>query len=158
MRSPSRTRSPAWTKGSDLHDRPVSARSRVGALIYARDMRERLKQVTAVTALVLVAGGSLVACSDKSDPKADGAETSGATLTQVNFFDELRKSLVEAGSSHVKMSVEAAGQVIKADGESSIGKTPADSAMALTMDAGQAGLGTAEMRLVYEIVYVNLGP
>ena len=29
-------------------------------------MRERLKQLTAVTALVLVAGVSLVACSDKN--------------------------------------------------------------------------------------------
>jgi hypothetical protein len=107
------------------------------------NMRERLKQLTAVTALVLVTGGSLVACSDENDPKADGAGgTAGGTLTEANFFDEVTEAQAKAGTSHVNMAVDAAGQALKLDGDVRIGDSAADTAMALTMDSGQAGMGS----------------
>ena len=118
-------------------------------------MRERLKQLTAVTTLVLVAGGSLVACSDKNDPKADSA---GDTLTQANFFDEVTQAQAKAGTSHIKMSTSVGGQDVTSEGDIRIGKTPADTAMAMTMETGQGGLGSIEMRFVDEIFYLNFGP
>ena len=121
------------------------------------DMRERLKQLTAVTALVLVAGGSLVACSDdKEPPKADGS--SAETLTEASFFDELTQAQTKAGTSHVSMSVKVAGQDVKAEGDLKVGRTAADTAMAMTMNAGQSGLGSIETRLVDEVFYLNFGP
>ena len=119
-------------------------------------MRERLKQLTAVTALVLVAGGSLVACSD--DKKADGGEASGDTLTKTTFFDEVTQAQVKAGTSHITMSVKAAGQNVKADGDLEIGESVADTAMAMTMDTGQSGLGSVETRVVDGVFYLNFGP
>jgi len=121
------------------------------------DMRERLKQLTAVTALVLVAGGSLVACSDENDPGADG-QKSGATLTKTTFFDEVTQAQVEARTSHISMSMKVAGQNVKADGDLEVGTSPADTAMAMTMNTGQSGLGSIETRLVDEVLYLNFGP
>ena len=119
-------------------------------------MRERLKQLTAVTALVLVAGGSLVACSDKGDSKADDVDgAAGGTLTQANFVDEVPQAMARAGTSHVKLSANVGGQDVTSDGDIRIGQTPAHTALATTM---QTGLGSIEMRLVDEIFYVNLGP
>lgn len=122
-------------------------------------MRDRLKQLTAVAALVLVAGGSLVACSDKSDPTADGVgKTAGGTLTKANFFEEVTQAQAKASTSHVAMSVKVAGQAVKADGDLKVGENAADTAMAMTMESGQAGLGSIEMRLVDEVFYLNFGP
>jgi hypothetical protein len=118
------------------------------------NMRERLKQLTAVTALILVAGGSLVACSDEP-PKADGSSTED--LTESTFFDELTQAQAKAGTSHVSMAVKVAGQDVKADGDLKVGSSPADTAMAMTMSTGQSGLGTIETRLVDEIFYLNFG-
>jgi hypothetical protein len=120
-------------------------------------MRERLKQLTAVTALVLVAGGSLVACSDDNNaPKAEGS--SAETLTKANFFDEVTQAQTKAGTSHISMSVKVAGQDVKADGDLKVGASPTDTAMAMTMSTGQSGLGSIETRLVDEVFYLNFGP
>ncbi len=121
-------------------------------------MRERLKQLTAVTTLVLVAGVSLVACSGK-DGAADGEGTSAGTdLTQATFFDKVLQAQSKAGSSHVVMDLQVGGQTIKADGDVEVGKTAADTAMAMTVKTGQAGAGAVEMRLVEEVFYLNFGP
>ncbi len=122
-------------------------------------MRERLKQLTAVSAIVLVASVSLVACSDKADPKADGVgESSGDTLTKDNFFDEVSAAQTKAGTTHIAMALEVAGQAIKADGDLSVGENATDTAMAMTMESGQAGLGSLEMRLIDQTFYLNFGP
>jgi hypothetical protein len=121
-------------------------------------MRDRLKQLTAVSVLLLVAGGSLVACGDK-DPKADGVgESAGGTLTQANFFEKITQAQAKAGSSHVAMKVDVAGQAVKADGDLKLGEAAPDTAMAMTMRTGQAGLGSLEMRLVDQVFYLNFGP
>jgi len=121
-------------------------------------MRGRLKQLTAVTTLVLVAGVSLVGCSGK-DGSADGEGASaGADLTQANFFDKVLQAQTKAGSSHMAMNMEVGGQTIKADGDIEVGKTTADTAMAMTMETGQAGMGALEMRLIDEVFYLNFGP
>lgn len=120
-------------------------------------MRERLKQLTAATALVLVAGASLVACSDGDSPsKADGSPAQ--TLTQANFFDEVTEAQTKASTSHISMSVKVAGQDVKADGDLKVGRSPADTAMVMTVATGQSGLGTIETRLVDEVFYLNFGP
>lgn len=116
-------------------------------------MRERLKHLTAVTALALVAGLSLVACTGDKD-----SEASGETLTKTNFFDEVLQAQAKAGTSHIAMNVEVGGQTIKADGDIKVGKTAADTAMAMTMETGQAGMGSLEMRLLEEVFYLNFGP
>ena len=116
-------------------------------------MRERLKHLTAVTALALVAGLSLVACTGDKD-----GESSGETLTKTNFFDEVLQAQAKAGTSHIAMNLEVGGQTIKADGDIQVGKTAADTAMAMTMETGQSGMGALEMRLVEEVFYLNFGP
>lgn len=121
-------------------------------------MRERLKQLAAATTLVLVAGGSLVACSDDGGSSADGVgESAGGTLTKANFFDEVTQAQAKASTSHVNMAVDVAGQALKLDGDVRIGDSAADTAMALSMDSGQAGMGSLEMRLVDEKFYINFG-
>ena len=121
-------------------------------------MRERLKQLTAVTVVVLVAGVSLVACSGK-DGSADGVgESAGTDLTKANFFDEVLQAQSKAGTSHMAMTMEVGGQSIKADGDIKVGEKAADTAMAMTMETGQSGMGALEMRLVEEVFYLNFGP
>jgi hypothetical protein len=131
-------------------------------------MLSRLKRWTAVTAVVVVTGVSLVACSsDKSDdpaPKSSGGDTSSVgssadtTLTKENVFAELTKAQTKAGTSHIDMNVEVAGQAIKAKGDVKMGSTAADTAMGMTMDTGQSGAGSLEMRLVDKVFYLNFGP
>jgi hypothetical protein len=122
-------------------------------------MRDRLKKLTAVTALLLVAGGSLVACGDKDDAKADGVgEAASGSLTKANFFGEVTQAQTKAGTSHVTMKVNVAGQKITSEGDLKVGETAADTAMAMTMQSGQAGLGSIEMRLVDQVFYLNFGP
>ena len=122
-------------------------------------MRERLKQLTAVSVLVLVAGVSLVACSDKNGSDGESAgQSSGDTLTQANFFERMTAAQKKAATTHLAMEMKAAGQSIKADGDMSVGVAAGDTAMAMKMDTGQAGLGSLEMRLVDEVFYLNFGP
>jgi hypothetical protein len=121
-------------------------------------MRERLKQLTAVSALVLVAGASLVACSDKNGSADGEGPSAGADLTQSTFFDKVLAAQAKAGSSHMAMNMQVGGQTIKADGDIEVGKTAADTAMAMTMETGQAGMGALEMRLIDEVFYLNFGP
>jgi hypothetical protein len=122
-------------------------------------MRERLRHWSVVSVLVLAVGGTLVACGDKDDSKAGGTGgTSGATLTKSTFVDELTQAQKKAGSSHVTMRFDVAGQKVKADGDLKVGDTASDTAMALTMNTGQAGMGSIEMRLVDSVFYLNFGP
>ncbi|TXL58022.1 hypothetical protein [Aeromicrobium terrae] len=128
-------------------------------------MRSRLKHWTAVTTVVLVASVSLAACGDKDDDGTKGSGDSSSvgssadtTLTKDNVFAELTKAQTKAGTSHIDMNVEVAGQAIKAKGDVKIGQSADDTAMGMTMDTGQAGAGTLEMRLVDKIFYLNFGP
>lgn len=122
-------------------------------------MRARLKQLTIATVMILTAGGALAGCSDDKDGSTDGVgESSGTTLTQSNFFDEVTQAQLEAGSSHVVMTVDVAGQELTADGDIRVGDTPADTAMTMTMNTGESGMGSLEMRLVDRVFYLNFGP
>lgn len=120
-------------------------------------MHARLKHLITATALVLVAGGSLSACSDDGSSGGVGEE-SGTTLTQSNFLDEITQAQTKAGSSHIQMAVDVAGQKLEAEGDIQVGDTAADAAMAMTMNTGQAGMGSLEMRLIDQVFYLNFGP
>jgi hypothetical protein len=121
-------------------------------------MRERLKQLTTVTVVMLVAGVSLVACSGQGGSADGDGASAGSDLTRTNFFDEVLQAQAKAGTSHMTMAMEVGGQTIKADGDIRVGDTAADTAMAMTMNTGQAGMGSLEMRLVEEVFYLNFGP
>jgi hypothetical protein len=125
-------------------------------------MSSRLRSWTAVTALVLVAGVSLSACGDKDDDKGSGdsssvGSSSGATLTKDNIFTELSKAQRKASTSHVDMNVEVGSQKIKAKGDVKVGSSADDTAMTMTMETGQSGVGSVEMRLVGKVFYLNFG-
>ncbi len=124
-------------------------------------MRERLKHWSAVSALVLATGASLVACSDDGGKNGDASgvgTASDTVLTQENFFEEVTKAQIKAGTSHVVMSLTSAGQEIKADGDVRLGDSVADTALVMRLDTGKQGLGSLEMRLVDRIFYLNFGP
>ena len=120
-------------------------------------MRDRLKQLSVALVLVLVAGGTLAACSDDKGDNGVG-ESSGDTLTKSNFFEEVIAAQSKAGTSHVDMSIDVAGQAVKAAGDMKVGDSAADTAMSMTMETGQSGMGSLEMRLVDEVFYLNFGP
>ena len=125
-------------------------------------MTTRPSKWSALVALLLAAGLVLSGCGGGDDPAAEGdkgavGEKADTELTKENFFTELTKAQQEAGTSHLTMDLGVAGQSISAEGDVAVGKTPADSAMQLTMDLGSQG-GQAEMRLVDKVFYLNFGP
>jgi hypothetical protein len=127
-------------------------------------MNRSLRSPIAVVALVVAAGFTLGACGDKAD-KGDSASSSsndaGTTktvaLTEDTFVDKITAATLKARTSHVEMAIDAGAQAITAKGDLEVGKTAADSAMAMTMDMGAGGMGTLEIRLVDEIFYMNFG-
>lgn len=124
---------------------------------YARAMTISRK-FRALAALVLAAGLTLSACGDdkdKADAPGDKAGSSTTTLTQANFTKTIAASQSKAKSAHVDMTIGVGGQTIKATGDIAVGKTIADSAMTMTMDMGASM--KADMRLVDEALYLNIG-
>jgi hypothetical protein len=123
-------------------------------------MNHRLRPAIAVLTLVL-AGALLSACGDKDDSKgSDSNPTSsstGSTLTRTTFFQALTDAQQKAGSAHAKMSIGAAGQTIKAEGDMKVGASFADNAVSMTMDMGQTGLDQLKMVLVDGKFYLNFG-
>ena len=125
-------------------------------------MNLRLRKSAATLALVLSAGFTLAACGG-DDAGAGGSgdtssvgEDAGTELTKENFFTEVTKAQQQAGTSHLEMAFGVGGQEVTASGDVSVGETPTDSAMSLTMDLG--GQGGIEMRLVDGVLYLNMGP
>ncbi|MCW2748540.1 MAG: hypothetical protein JWP10_1682 [Nocardioidaceae bacterium] len=100
----------------------------------------------------------LVGCGGK-DESASPSKSVGTTLTQANFVSKLSAAQQDAKTSHVSMAIGVAGQQIKAEGDLAVSDKPEETAMSLTMDIGEAGMGpgTYEIRLVDEIMYLNLG-
>lgn len=127
-----------------------------------------MRRRAASAALVLAAGLTLAACGgddDKSSgetkPDSSSSVTAGPSeaLSAETFLPTISAAQAKAGSSHVEMTVEAAGQQITAEGDSLVSDDPSDSAMAMTMDLGDAvpGMSAMEIRLVDQVFYINVG-
>ena len=122
-----------------------------------------MKVYKALVAVVLVL--ALAGCGGKSN--GDLAGNSGDTkdiavsptsLTKDNFAELVAAAQKKAKTSHVAMTIGSTGQEIKAEGDVVTGDTPAESAMAMTMDLGAAAGGQVmEMRLVKEVFYMRMG-
>ncbi len=115
------------------------------------------RKLTSVVATALIAGLSLSACGGSDGDKADSTSGDGggkATLTQANFARTLTDSQTNAKSTHIDMTIGVGGQSFKAQGDVAIGKSAADTAVGMTMDLGSV---KADMRLVDEVFYINVG-
>jgi hypothetical protein len=126
---------------------------------YARAMTISRK-LSSIAAVVLLAGLTLSACGDKDDSgdKSDAGSSGGGKtveLTQANFSQVLADSQAKAKSAHITMTLGMGGQTIKAQGDVEVGSTPADGAMAMTMDMGSSM--KLDMRLVDQVFYMNMG-
>ena len=120
------------------------------------------RKLSTIASVVLIAGLTLSACGGKDDSAGDKtggtqapAKADSLALTQANFTQVLSDSQVKAKSAHIDMEIGAAGQTIQARGDVSVGATPAETAMTMTMDMGSSM--SFEMRLVDQIMYMNLG-
>jgi hypothetical protein len=118
------------------------------------------RKLSSIAAVLLLAGMTLSACGDKDDPAADTssskpAAANGVTLTKANFTQVLADSQVKAKSAHVDMTIGVGGQSLKAQGDVAVGASPADGAMTMTMDMGSSM--RLEMRLVDQVLYMNMG-
>jgi hypothetical protein len=122
------------------------------------------RKFSSLVAVVLIAGLTLSACGDKDQDKGSAAgkdstsstpKPSGETLTQANFAQVLSDSQIKAKSSHVEMTIGAAGQTIKAKGDVALGATAADTALTMTMDMGSSM--SLDMRMVDQTFYMNMG-
>lgn len=105
-----------------------------------------------VLACLAVVGAALSGCS--------GGSGAGAALSQADFFSNVTESQADAESFHVSMTMDVAGETVKAEGDARMGKAPADMAMSLVMDMSAMGPGAPdefEMRWVDEVLYMNLG-
>jgi hypothetical protein len=125
-------------------------------------MRARLKHWGAASVLVLATSASLVACGgDEGGTKGDASgvgTSSGTALTEENFFEEITRAQVKAGTSHVTMELAAGRQKITAEGDLKLGDSAGETAMAMKLDTGQESMGSLEMRLVDSVFYLNFGP
>ncbi len=120
--------------------------------------RGRLAAAALAAALVLGAcGGSDDSASGqkKDEQAAAAADASPAGLTQETFAEKVAAAQAEAGTSHMTMTVDAAGQKVTAEGDVRIGESPQDTAASLTMDTGE--LGSMDLVLVDQVMYLNLG-
>lgn len=117
----------------------------------------RMTRVASVVATSVLSLGLLAGCGDKEEA-ANGASSSdavaAAALTQESFGSTIGDAMIASGSVHLSMAGTIMGQELAAEGDQKIGKKLADNQLGVTMQL----LGMdAEMRLLDEVVYVNLG-
>lgn len=117
--------------------------------------------VAAVFAAVLLLVSACGSSSDSTDSggssggSVDQGSTQQVSLTSNNFVDTVTKAQLDAGSSHVQMDMTSQGQTVKASGDVLVSDKLADTKMSMTMQ--MPGKGTMDMRLVDEILYMNMG-
>ncbi|WP_019143684.1 LolA-like protein [Aeromicrobium massiliense] len=123
-------------------------------------MKARRPSMLAATALAaaLVLGacgsdGGSDASSDTSAAASKDAEP--ATLTKDDFAERIADAQVEAGTSHMTMTVDAAGQKITGEGDVRVSDDPAKTAVSMTMDTGETG--AMDLVLVDQVMYMRLG-
>lgn len=122
-------------------------------------MRLRKKTCAALaTAVALTFAVGACSGDDPSEGSRDGAEaTTSGGLTKDDFIERLTTAQQKARTSQVKMDMAAGGQKNVATGQFSAGQDVKDSAVALEIDAKDAGVGTIKLRLVDGVFYLNFG-
>ncbi|TCI96485.1 LppX_LprAFG lipoprotein [Aeromicrobium sp. IC_218] len=126
-------------------------------------MKARRPSMLAATALA--AALVLGACGSDGDAEKTSSDSGSAssskdadqasTLTKDDFAERVAAAQVEAGTSHMTMTVDAAGQKITGEGDVRVSDDPAETAVAMKMDTGQTG--AMDLVLVDQVMYMRLG-
>lgn len=125
-------------------------------------MKKLTSACAVATATVVLGGLGLAGCGSETtsgggDDVAVG-EDAGTELTEENFFEELSAAQVEAGTARVTLDLGEAAGGVTMEGDVVIGESVEDTAMSATMETGEGGPGSIEMRLVDGVFYMNFGP
>src|SRR5262245_17164382 len=113
-----------------------------------------MRRVTMFAAGAVLAGLALAGCGSKEagTPSAGGSGNAGGEqLTLQLLAEKLGANSGAKQGAHMKMSMEVAGQSIKAEGDMKLGSAPA---MDITYEL--AGMGNARMLLVDDTFYFEL--
>lgn len=104
-------------------------------------------------AIGLVAAGLLVSGCGKSAPAIAIAEGKGGGA---ELFAAMENAQREAGSYRFEMTMDIEGVEITGSGEASVGSSPADQAVAMTMSMPD-GMGGYDMRVLGAKIYMSTG-
>lgn len=124
-------------------------------------MKARRPSLLAATALaaalVLGACGSDDGGSEKSSEAGSSAakDSEASTLTKDDFAERVADAQAEAGTSHMTMTVDAAGQKITGEGDVRVSDDPAKTAVSMTMDTGETG--AMDLVIVDQVMYMRMG-
>ena len=112
-----------------------------------------MRRVTMFAAGAVLAGLALAGCGSKEagTPSPQGGDGNGEQLTLQLLAEKLGANSSTKSGAHMKMSMEVAGQTVKAEGDMKLGAAPA---MDITYEL--AGLGSARMLLVDDAFYFEL--
>lgn len=120
-----------------------------------------MKARTALAAVSTAALLSLTACGSAEKATSGGGDdgvgsASAVALSSDNFVSTITKAQADAETSHIELTVDSAGQKVEASGDIDVDEDPQETKMAMKMTL--PGMGQADMRLVDEVLYLNLGP
>lgn len=133
--------------------------------------RSRLIRRTVAAAVVPLALTSLSACGSDDSSTAKNASGSpaagsssstapaapqpGATVSAAAFVDRYRTAFDTITTAHATMTMELLGQ--KMDGQGDLDYSSDSPAASMTMTGGMLGGGNLEVRMVDNVMYMNLG-
>lgn len=89
-----------------------------------------------------------------SSPTADTPEA-GSTVAPADFADLYRSSFDNTTTAHMNMDLQMMGQQIAGEGD--VDYSQDSPAVAMTMDGAAFGAGGLEVRLVDNVMYLNMG-
>lgn len=119
-------------------------------------IRTALVAVSSAALLSLTACGSAQDTRSADDDGNKGVSTSAVALSSDNFVSTIIQAQADAETSHIELTVDSAGQKVEAAGDIDVDEDPGDTEMAVKMTL--PGIGEADLRLVDQVLYLNLGP
>jgi hypothetical protein len=130
--------------------------------------RPALVRRSLAAAVLPLALGSLSACggsddgaraedsSSVSSSSAPGTPEAGSTVAPGDFVDLYRSSFDNTTTAHMSMKLQLMGQQITGEGD--VDYSQDNPAVAMTMDGASFGGKGLEVRLVDNVMYLNMGP